>query len=63
MLSVYRNQFCLIKKTNGRSFNKTIEMLKLNFRVVDNVITDTHVKSFNKSENKPKTVQFLLNNL
>ena len=45
--------FCLIWKSNGISFIRAIEELKLIFKVVDNVISDKHVKSSVKSEYKP----------
>ena len=46
-LFIYNNHFCLIWKSNGVSFNQVIENeLKSNFKVVDNVISDKHVKSF-----------------
>ena len=36
--------------------------LKLNFKVIDNVISDKHVKSFFKHEYKPEEVQSPLSN-
>ena len=48
-LKVHNHHFCLIWKSNGTSFNQVIENeLKQNFKVVDNVISDKHVKSFIK---------------
>ena len=41
-------------KSNGVSFNPATEELKVNFKVVDNVISDKHVKSFVKYEYDPK---------
>ena len=50
-LFIYNNHFCLIWKSNGISFNKVIEdELKPNFKLVDNVISDKHGKSFIKYE-------------
>ena len=44
-LKVHNNHFCLIWKSNGSSFNQIIENeLKPNFKVVDNVVSDKHVK-------------------
>ena len=37
-LYMYKDHFCLIWKSNGISFNKAIEELKLNFKVVENLI-------------------------
>ena len=57
-LFIYNNHFCLIWKSNGISFNQVIENeLKPNFKVVDNVISDKHVKSFIKYEYNPKEVK------
>ena len=54
-LFIYNNHFCLILKSNGISFNQVIEKeLKPNFKLVDNVISDKHVKSFIKYEYNPK---------
>ena len=48
-LFIYNNHFCLLWKSNCISFNQVIENeLKPNFKVVDNVISDKHVKSFIK---------------
>ena len=60
---MYKNHFCLNRKSNAISFNKAIEELKLNFKVVNNVISDKHVKSFIKYEYKPQEVQFQLTNM
>ena len=57
-LFIYNNHFCLIWKSDGISFNQVIEnKLKPNFKVVDNVVSDKHVKSFNKYEYNPKKVK------
>ena len=44
-LFINKNHFCLIWKSNGISFSQAIEELKNNFKIVDNVISDKHVKS------------------
>ena len=50
-LKIHENHFCLIWKSENISFNQVIEdELKPNFKVVDNVISDKHVKSFIKYE-------------
>ena len=51
---IYNNHFCLIWKSHGISFDKAKKELKDNFKVVDNVISDKHVKIFNKYEYNPK---------
>ena len=56
-LKIHINHFCLISKTNDISFDRAIKELKVNFKVVDNVISDKHVKSYIKYEYKPKKVQ------
>ena len=54
-LKIHINHFCLIWKSDRISFNQVIEnQLKPNFRVVDNVISDKHVKGFIKYEYNPK---------
>ena len=59
----YNNQFCLIWKSNNISFNQVKENeLEPNFKIVDNVISDKHVKSFNKYDYKPKKVKSPLTN-
>ena len=62
-LKIHNNHFCLIEKSDGFSFDKAIKALKDNFRVVDNVISDKHVKSFIKYEYKLKKVQSQLTNM
>ena len=62
-LKIHNNHFCLIWKSDGVSFDRAIRELKDNFRVVDNVISDKHVKSFIKYEYKPKKVQSQLTNV
>ena len=47
------NHFCLIWKSNGITFNQAIEEEKLNFGVVDNVISDNLGKSSVKFEYEP----------
>ena len=53
----------MIWKSNGVSFEKAITELKDNFKVVDNVISDKHVKSFIKYDYNPKKVKSPLTNL
>ena len=53
-LFIYNNHFCLIWKSDGISFEKAITELKDNFKVVDNVVSDKHGKSFIKYEYHPK---------
>ena len=60
---IYKNHFCLICKSNGISFDEAIKELKDNFKVVDNVISDKHVKSFIKYENNLKRNKSPLTNI
>ena len=53
-LSIYNIHFCLIRKSDGISFEKAITELKDNVKAVDNVISDKHVKGFIKYEYNPK---------
>ena len=63
-LKIHNNHFCLIWKSDRISFNQVIENeLKQNFKVVDNVISDKHVKSFMKYEYIPKKVKSPLINI
>ena len=63
-LFISNNHFCLIWKSNGISFNQVIENeLKPNFKVVDSVISDKHVKGFIKYEYNPKKVKSPLTNI
>ena len=63
-LLIHNNHFCLIWKTQNISFNQAIkDELKPKFKVVDNVISDKHVKSFVKYEYKPEKVQSPLTNI
>ena len=58
-LFIYNNHFCSIWKSDGISFDKTIKKLKDNFKLVDNVISDKHVKSFIKYDYKLKKLNLL----
>ena len=63
-LFIHNNLFCLIWKSNESSFDKAIEEeLKPDFKVVDNVMSDTHVKRFFKDEFKPKKLQSPITNI
>ena len=63
-LKIHENHFCLIWKSENISFSQVIEdELKPNFKVVDNVISDKHVKSFIKYEYNPKKVKSPLTNI
>ena len=62
-LFIYNNHFCLIWKSDGISFEKAITELKDNFKVVGNVVSDKHVKSFIKYEYNPKKVKSPLTNI
>ena len=53
-LKIHNNHSCLFWKSNGISFDKAIKELKDNFKVVDSVISDKHVKSFVIYEYKAK---------
>ena len=62
-LKIHNNHFCFIWKSDSVTFNQVIEDdLKPNFKVVDNVISDKHVKNFIKYEYNPKKVKSPLTN-
>ena len=44
-LKIHSDHFCLFWKSDGVSFDKALKELKDNFKLVDNVISDRHVKS------------------
>ena len=63
-LKIHHNHFCLIWKSDNVSFNQVIENeLKPNFKVVDNVISDKHVKGFIKYEYNRKKVKSPITNI
>ena len=61
-LKMHNDLFCLIWKSQNISFNQVIKELKDNFKILDSVISDKHVKSFFKDEYKPKIVQSQITN-
>ena len=61
-LHMFKSYFCLVWKSIVKSFNKVIEELKTNFKVVDNVRSDKHVENFIENEDKPKKIQSHLTN-
>ena len=61
-LYMYKNHFCLNWKSQRVSFKEAIEEVKINFKIVDNVISGKHGKSFIKFEYKPGKVQSHLTN-
>ena len=63
-LKIHNNHFCLIWKSDRISFNQVIENeVKPNFKIVDNVISDKHVKGLIKYEYNPKKVKSPLTNI
>ena len=62
-LFIHINHFSLIWKSDGISFAKAMKELKDNFKLVENVISGKHVKSFIRYEDKPKKVQSPLTNI
>ena len=61
---ICNNHFCSFWKSNDISFNQAIgNELKPSFKVVDNVISDKHVKSFVKYDYHVKKVQSPLTNI
>ena len=58
-IKIHENHFCLIWKSDGINFDKAIKELKDNFKIVDNGISDKHVKCFIEYDNNPKKVNLL----
>ena len=56
-LFLFNNQFCLIWKSEGVSFNQAIKELKDNFKMIDNYVTEENVTSHFKYEFIPKTIE------
>ena len=56
-LYLYNNHFCLIWKSQGVSFNQAIQELKINFKRVDNYITEENVNSHFTYEFIPKKIE------
>ena len=61
-LCLYNNHFCLIWKSQGVSFNQTIQELEKNFKVVDSYITEENVTSPFEYEFTPKKIESHLTN-
>ena len=62
VLFLYNNNFCLIRKSEGVSFNQTTKELKENFKKVDNYITEENVNSHFKYEFIPQKIESHLTN-
>ena len=61
-LFLFNNHFCLIWKSEGVCFNQAIKELKVNFKLVDNYITEENVNSHFKYEFIPKKIESHLTN-
>ena len=74
-LYLHNNHFCVIWKSDLRSgpanswasvkvnFSKAIEELELNFKYVNNKVTDANVTKFKEYKFNPKKVDSQLNNV
>ena len=60
---MYQNPFCLNCNSNSNSCSKEIEELKLNFKVVDVVMSDKNDKNVIKYKYEPKKVQPQITNM
>ena len=60
---IYNNHFCILSKSDGISLDKAVKELKDNLKVVGNVMSDKHVKSFIKYEYNPKKLKSPLTNI
>ena len=61
-LFLHNNHFCLIWKSQGVHFNKTLEKLERNFKTLDIYITAENVNSQFKYDFIPKKIDFHLTN-
>ena len=59
-LFLYNTHFCLIWKSQGVSFNKAIQELQDNFKIVDNYITEENINSHFIYEFIPKKIELNL---
>ena len=57
VLYLYNNHFCLIWKSQGKSFKDAIQELKDNFKIVDSYITEENVNAYFKYEFTPKKIE------
>ena len=55
-LYLCNNRFCLIWKSQGFSFNKSIEKLEKTFKIFDNFLTEEEVNSHFKYDFLPKKI-------
>ena len=56
-LLLFNNQFCLIWKCEGVSFNQAVTELNDNFKLIDDYITEENVKSHFEYIHKPKDIE------
>ena len=56
-LFLYNNHFCLIWKSEGISFNQAFKVMKDNYEIVDNFITEENINSHFKYEFIPKKIE------
>ena len=61
-LYLYKNHFCLLWKSQGVSFNQAVQELKINFKIVDNYITEEIANSHFAYIYKPKKIESHLTN-
>ena len=61
-LFLFNNHFCLIWKSQGKSFKDAIKEVIENFKIVDNYITEENVNSHFKYEFTPKKIESHLTN-
>ena len=60
---MHNNHFCVIWISNGINFSKAVEELELNFKYVNNKVTDANVNKFKEYKFNPKKVDSQLNNV
>ena len=58
-LFLYYNHYCLIWKSQGVGFNQAVQELKINFKMIDNYITEENVNSPFKYEFIPKKLNLI----
>ena len=63
LLYLYKNHFCVLWISNGINFSKAVEELELNFKYVNNKVTDANVNKFTEYKFNPKKIDSQLNNV
>ena len=53
----HKNHFCVIWTSDGVNFSKAVEEIELNFKTINNKVTDINVNKFTEYKFNPKKVE------